>query len=81
VYDRLRAAWGGVLRELARQKGRRSEGGPVRAAHGPMVLAIPPQSAVAQVVGDLKGKGAIDLGRTYGGEGRTSVGEPCWARG
>ena len=49
--------------------------------HVHMLIAIPPKYAVAQVVGYLKGKSAIHIARTYGGQQRNFVGEHFWARG
>ena len=49
--------------------------------HVHMLLSIPPKYAVAQVVGYLKGKSAIHIARTYGGQERNFVGEHFWARG
>ena len=46
-----------------------------------MLLSIPPQYAVAQVVGSSKGKSAMHSARTYGRRQQNFVGEHCWARG
>lgn len=46
-----------------------------------MLIAIPPKYAVAQVVGNLKGKSAIHLARLYGGRQQNFVGQYFWARG
>ena len=46
-----------------------------------MLLSIPPNYAVAQVVGYLKGKKAMPIARTDGGRQQPCVGEPFWARG
>jgi putative transposase len=77
----LRQDLGPVFREVARQKESTSEEGHLQADQVPMVLSIPPKYAVAQVVGDLKGKSAIHMARTYGGRERNFVGEHFWARG
>ena len=69
------------MRELARQKESRIEEGHLQPDHVHMLLAIPPQYGVAQVGGDLKGKSAIYIARTYGGRQRNFVGEHFWARG
>jgi putative transposase len=75
----LRQYLGEVFRELARQKESRVEEGHLQPDHVQMLLAIPPQYAVAQVGGDLKG--AIHLARTYGGRQQNFVGEHFWVRG
>ena len=46
-----------------------------------MMISIPPQYAVAQVIGFIKGKSAIHLARVYGGRKRNFVGQHFWARG
>jgi putative transposase len=81
LYGQVRQELGEVFRELARQKESRIEEGHLQAEHVPRLLSIPPKYAVAQVVGYLKGKSAIDMARTYGGRLRNFVGEHCWARG
>ena len=80
-YGQVRSYLGEVLRELARQKERRSEEGHWQAAHVPMLLSMPPKYAVAQGVGYLKGKSAIPIARTYSGRQQNFVGEHFWARG
>lgn len=42
--------------------------------HVHMLIAIPPKSAVSQVVGYIKGKSAIHLARVYGERKRNFVG-------
>jgi putative transposase len=81
LSDRLRVALGEVFRELARQKESKIEEGHLRPDHVHMLITIPPKDAVAQVVGYLKGKSAIDIARTFGGKVRNFVGEQFWARG
>ena len=63
-YEQLRSHLGEVFRELARQKESRVEEGHLQADHVHRLLSIPPQYAVAQVVGYLKGKSAIHIART-----------------
>lgn len=81
LYGQLRQELGEVFRELARQKESRIEEGHLQPDHVHMLLSIPPKYAVAQVVGYLKGKSAIDVARTYGGRLRNFMGEDFWARG
>ena len=40
--------------------------------HGAMMISIPPQYAVSQVVGYIKGASAIHLARVYGNGNATS---------
>jgi putative transposase len=49
--------------------------------HVPMMIAIPPQYAVSQGVGFIKGKSAIRRARVYGERKRSFVGQHFWARG
>ena len=81
LYGQLRAALGEVFRALAQHKESKVEEGHLRPDHVHMLLSIPPQDAVAQVVGYRKGKSAIYLARTFGGKVRNFVGEHFWARG
>jgi hypothetical protein len=46
-----------------------------------MLLSMPPQYAVAQVVGFLKEKAALHMARTFMGRRKHSTGHHCWARG
>ena len=46
-----------------------------------MCLSIPPKYAVANVVGYIKGKSAIQIASTFGGRQRNFTGESFWARG
>jgi putative transposase len=49
--------------------------------HAHMMISIPPEHAVSQVIGFIKGKSAIHLARVYGERRRNSVGQHFWARG
>src|ERR1043166_7244166 len=60
----LRRHLGDVFRSLAEQKECHVEEGHVMADHVPLLLSIPPQYSVAQVVGCIKGKAAIQMART-----------------
>ena len=51
------------------------------ADHVHMLLSIPPQSSVAQVVGCSKGQAAIHMARTVMGRRQHSTGQHFWARG
>lgn len=46
-----------------------------------MLIAIPPQSAVAQVMGFEKGKRAMPIARSRGVRQHNYVGQHFWARG
>ena len=81
LYGELRQYLGEVFRRLAQQKESRIEEGHLLSDHVPMLIAIPPKYAVAQVVGFIKGKSAIHLARVYGERKRNFVGQHFWARG
>ena len=46
-----------------------------------MLIRMPPQYAVAEVLGYIKGKSAIAVARQFGGRQRNCNGERFWARG
>jgi len=49
--------------------------------HVHMLISIPPEYAVSQVVGYInKGKSAIHVARVYGERKRNFVGQHVWAR-
>jgi putative transposase len=81
LLGQLRKDLGPVLRELARQKESRIEERHLRLDHVHMLMSIPPKYAVAHVVVYIKGKSAIHIARTYGGNRQSFVGENFWARG
>ncbi len=80
-YGELRKHLGEVFRGLAEQKESRIEEGHLMVDHVHMMIAIPPEYAVSQVVGFIKGKSAIHLARVYGERKRNFVGQHFWARG
>ena len=63
LYGQLRHHLGEVFRTLAQQKESRIEEGHLMVDHVHMMIAIPPKSALSQVVGYMKGKSAIYLAR------------------
>jgi len=81
LFTALRKELGPVFRELARRQSWRVEEGHLRSDHVHMLVSIPPKYAVAAIVGDLKGKSAIPIARTYRGQERNFTGEHFWARG
>jgi len=81
LYGQLRKDLGAVLRELAAQKESKVEEGHLMVDHVHMLMSIPPKYSVAQVVGYIKGKSAIQIARRHMGKLRNFVGENFWARG
>ncbi len=49
--------------------------------HVHMCVSIPPKYAVAQVIGFLKGKSAIQIARNFVGRKKNFTGQHFWARG
>ena len=49
--------------------------------HVHILLSIPPKYSVAQVVGFIKGKSAIQIARNFQGRKKNFVGQNFWARG
>ena len=81
LYGELRRHLGQVFHELARQKECKVEEGHLMPDHVHMLLSIPPEDAVSQVLGYIKGKSAIHIARVYAGRKRNFVGQHFWARG
>ena len=59
IYSELRKRLGDVFRRLAEQKESRIEEGHLMRDHVHIMISIPPKYAVAQVIGYIKGKSAI----------------------
>lgn len=81
LYGQLKKRLGEIFHKLAMQKKRRIEEGHLMSDHVHKMISIPSKYAVSQVVGDIKGKSAIQLARSYGERKRNSVGQHFWARG
>ena len=81
LYGDLRKHLGGVLRELAMQRESNILEGHLVKDHIHMLISIPPKYSVAQVVGFIKGKSAIQIARTFGGRKQSFTGQHFWARG
>jgi putative transposase len=81
LHKELRRHLGEVFRSLAKRKESAIEEGHLRAGHVHMMTAIPPEYAVSQVIGYIKGESAIHLARVYGERKRNFVGQHSWARG
>ena len=66
LYGQLRRHLGEVFHALTRQRESRIEEGHLVPDHVHMLISIPPEYAVSQVVGYIKGKSAIHVARVYG---------------
>ena len=81
IYGQLRKGVGEILRELCRQHGVELAEGHAMGDHVHLCLSIPPKFSVANTVGFLKGKSAIQIHRRYLGKQRNFTGFHFWARG
>jgi putative transposase len=81
IFGQLRKGIGEILRSLCRQHGVELVEGHALADHVHMCLAIPPKFSVANTVGFLKGKSAIQIHWRYLGKERNFTGFHFWARG
>jgi putative transposase len=81
LFGQLRKGVGRILRELCAQHGVELVEGHASADHVHMCLSIPPKFSVANTVGFLKGKSAIQIHRQYLGKSRNFTGFHFWARG
>ncbi len=81
LYVQIRQELGRELRRLAEQKESRVLEGHMMTDHVHMLMDIPPKHSVSQVVGYIKGKGAIWISRVYGERQRCFSGQHMWARG
>jgi putative transposase len=73
LYGELRRQLGPIFHELARQRECQILEGHLRADHVHRVITIPPQYALASVIGFLKGKSAVALARLQGKAPRDSL--------
>ena len=81
IFGDLRKYLGEIFRELARQKECTVIEGHLMPDHVHIMLAIPPKYSVAQVVGFIKGKSAIQIARNFQCRKKNFVGQIFWARG
>ena len=49
--------------------------------HVHVLISIPPQYSVAQVIGFIKGKSVIHIARNYMGHKKNFTGQQFWAKG
>ena len=81
LYGELRKHLGEIIRRLARQKECGIEEGHLMPDPVHIMISIPPKCVVAQVMGYIKGKSAIDIARQFGEVRRNFTGQSFWARG
>ncbi len=80
LYGELRKYLGELFRTLAGHRESRVEEGHLMGDHVHMLISIPPKYSVAQVVGYIKGKSAINIARTFMEKKRNCVGQHLGAR-
>ena len=80
IFGVLRRQLGEIFHELARHKESKIVEGHLMGDHVHVCLSIPPKYAVANVVGYIKGKSAIQIARTFGGRQRNFTGENLGTR-
>jgi putative transposase len=81
LYGQLRKYLGVLFKDLASQYECTILEGHLQPDHVHILISIPPKLAVAQVVGFLKGKSAIQIARVYLGRRKNFSGQNFWARG
>jgi putative transposase len=81
LYGQLRKNLGEVFHELARQKESKIVEGHLQPDNVHMLISIPPKYSVSQVVGNIIGKSAIYIARTYLGQKKNYTGMLFGARG
>jgi len=81
LYAELRKLLGEVFHELAEHRESKILEGHMMADHIHVLIQIPPKYSVAQVVGYIKGKSAIQIARLKDGRARNFTGQHFWARG
>ena len=81
IFGDLRKYLGEIFRELAKQKECTVIEGHLMPNHVHILLSIPPKYSVAQIVGFIKGKSAIQIARNFQGRKKNFVGQNFWARG
>ena len=81
LFQEIRETLGDVFRDLARQRECEILEGKLLLDHVHMMISIPPKYSVAQIVGFIKGKSAINIARRYMGRKRNFKGQHFWARG
>ncbi len=79
-YKELRKYLAEVFRELSRQKECKVIEGHLMSDHVHVMMSIPPKYAVAQIIGLIKDKSAIQIARTFAGRKKNFTGQHFWPR-
>lgn len=81
LYGEVVKYLGEIFHELARQRESKIVEGHVCPDHIHMLVEIPPNYAVSEIVGYIKGKSAIAIARTFLGRRQNFTGQNFWVRG
>ena len=81
LYASLRKLLGEMFHGFARNRESKILEGHLMIDHIHILIEIPPKYSMAQVVGYIKGKSAIQIARTYEGRQKNFTGQHFWARG
>jgi REP element-mobilizing transposase RayT len=79
LYGQMRSCLGPVLRAWAEPRGSTIVEGQMVQDHGHRLSRMPPQYAVAEVIGSSTGKRALAVARQCGGRPSNLHGERFWA--
>jgi putative transposase len=81
IFGSLKKGIGKILREQCERQGVELLEGHALSDHVHLCMSIPPKFSVANTVGTLKGKSAIQIHRRYLKKQRNFTGFHFWARG
>jgi len=81
IFGQLRRQIGGILRDLCVQHDVELVEGHAMPDHVHLLLSVPPKLSVANTVGFVKGKSAIQIHRKFLGRQQNFTGFHFWARG
>jgi len=81
IFGQLRRQIGGILRDLCVQHDVELVEGHAMPDHVHLLLSVPPKFSVANTVGFVKGKSAIQIHRKFLGRQQNFTGFHFWARG
>ena len=81
IYGELRKKVGEIIKDLCCQKGIEIHEGHAMPDHIHLLLSIPPKYSVANTIGFIKGKSAINIARNFVGRRKNFTGQHFWARG
>lgn len=81
MYEQLCQYLGSTFRDLTTQRKSKALEGYLRSNHAHMLISMPAEYAVEQVICFIKGKSAIHIARNFMGHCRNFTGQYFWANG